>query len=355
MSQTLDALREAARVRDARREEELATAAPRPYRVLAVVSNKGGVGKTTTAANLAVYVRALREDLPILVVGLDDQDALDRMFALGAPPPDRRRDVADGLRAGHLDGVVRLGQYGVHYVPATRRIPELKREIDSDRHLDAVLRRTGWRGLVILDTKSDLEILTRNALAASDLALVLVKDRTSLDEADRVFALLDEWGRGNERARVLLSQLDLRVKYGTGPDRDVLALLLRELRQRGRPHFATFVSRSPAVESLATNPEGRLLSVLHGAPASRVHRQMHGLALEVLEALDAAAPAPAPERARAAAPVLATTGPRAPRAAAASDPKAAPAPPAAAPPAARWGGGPRRAFHRWLLRELSPR
>ena len=45
----------------------------RPFRVLTVTSNKGGVGKTTLATNLAVYFRALREDLPILLLGFDDQ------------------------------------------------------------------------------------------------------------------------------------------------------------------------------------------------------------------------------------------------------------------------------------------
>ena len=56
--------------------------ADRPFRVVTVASNKGGVGKTTIALNLAVYLRALREDLPILVLGLDDQSLLERMFAL---------------------------------------------------------------------------------------------------------------------------------------------------------------------------------------------------------------------------------------------------------------------------------
>ena len=53
---------------------------------------------------------------------------------------------------------------------------ELKRRIDDPFRLQRVLLQTGWKGLIVIDTKSDLEILTQNAIAASDLALVVVAD-----------------------------------------------------------------------------------------------------------------------------------------------------------------------------------
>jgi cellulose biosynthesis protein BcsQ len=259
--------------------------------VVTVTSNKGGVGKTTLATNLAVYLRALDEDLPILVLTLDDQPAIDRMFALDgrtATP-----GIAEALREGTLEPAIRFGQYGVHYVPSSRDVAELKRTLGGEDAVRRAIVRTGWRGLVIVDTKSDLEALTRNAIAAADLTLVLVKDQVSVLEAERVFALLDAWGRPREHARVVLSLVDLRIRYREGDAGDVLGLLGREVRGRGLPLCETFLSRSPKVESLYTNPDGQALSILHGAAGTPVHAQMHRLAEEVRVTLEALRKRPA--------------------------------------------------------------
>jgi len=270
---------------------------PRGYRVLTVTSNKGGVGKTTVATNLAIYFRALREDLPILLIGLDDHRLIDHMFAIEHDARGTRLEAA--LRDGDLSPAIRLGQYGVHYVPTSPEISELKGELRDPFYLHEVLRRTGWKGLVIVDTKSDLEILTRNAIAAADLSIVVVEDQLSIHEAVRVFELLERYQKPRSAARVLLSLVDQRIKFDDAQRGDILTLLRSEVDGRRLPRFESFVSRSPKVQSLGTNPAGRPLSILHNAKGSLVHRQMHELACEVLGLLGdlefvAQEPAPSP-------------------------------------------------------------
>jgi cellulose biosynthesis protein BcsQ len=265
-----------------------------PLQVLTVCSNKGGVGKTTVATNLAVALQALDESRPVLLLSLDEQDLVNRMFGLetldGAPT------IVDAFRRRDLGSAIRLGQYGVHYIPADPAADELKREIDRTDLLRDLLEASGWDGLVVVDTKSDLEILTRNALAASHLVVLPVSDHPSLLEADKVFRLLDAWGLPRKRARILLSLIDLRVKYSEGESRDVLALLISEIRRRGHPLFETFLSRSPKIESLTTNTSGRVLPILQAARGSLVHRQLRALAADVQRILGAPSPAASPRR-----------------------------------------------------------
>ena len=305
MSRIFDALR---RAEERRAPSRVASAVPptaehtpaavpahavreRRWQMLAVCNSKGGVGKSTLSTNLAVYLRALDEARPILLLNLDDQRLADRMFTLNPQAafagPRAAPTMTEALRRGSFDGAIQLGQYGIHYVATGTDIAVLKREFDDPSFLAAALDATDWEGLVIVDTKGDLELLTQSALAAADLALVPVRDEASLLEARRVFSLLASRGRDRDVARIVLSMIDLRVKYAgaRGEVRDLLSLLTEAIRRDGFPLSPNFVSQTPKIEALTTNPSGAARTILHSASGSVVHRQLLRLAQEVREEL----------------------------------------------------------------------
>ncbi|MCK4508224.1 MAG: P-loop NTPase, partial [Desulfuromonadales bacterium] len=49
-----------------------------PY-IVTISSEKGGVGKTTLATNLAIYLKALHEDLPVTLLSFDNHFSVDQM------------------------------------------------------------------------------------------------------------------------------------------------------------------------------------------------------------------------------------------------------------------------------------
>jgi chromosome partitioning protein len=252
-----------------------------PSRVVAVVSNKGGVGKTTVATNLAIYMRALREDLPVLLVGLDDQSVVDRMFALEPIRPDEP-NLKHAWAERTLERAIRVGQYGVHFVPSPPETEALKTRGEDPGTLSRILARTAWDGVIVLDTKGDLEALTRNALLAADRVILPVSDRGSLNEAGKALALLAAERRA-DRAKVLFTLVDARTRVEAGGS-ELLAVLEREVAESRWPRFRTHLSRSPRAEALIS-AGGVPLSVLHHARGTALHRQMRELAEEVLRDL----------------------------------------------------------------------
>jgi flagellar biosynthesis protein FlhG len=170
----------AAAPRGAAREHFATLARPR-VRTIAVTSGKGGVGKSTVAANLAVALGSLGARV-ILFDGDLAQANLDLL--LGLSP---RWDLGHVLRGDKtLDQIVVDVAPGVRLVPAASGDRELA-DLDDFRReglYRELSRLSEDADLVLVDTASGASHLTSSfARAASELIVVTTPEPTSYSDA----------------------------------------------------------------------------------------------------------------------------------------------------------------------------
>ncbi len=144
-------------------------------RVIAVVNQKGGVGKTTTVINLGAALAELGEH--ILLVDLDPQSNTTR--GLGFDPR-RPRPTIYHLLSGEarVDEVALPTEVpGLFLIPASIDLAGAEIELATLSEREVRLRKAladleGGYGRVIIDCPPSLGLLTLNALAAADEMLI---------------------------------------------------------------------------------------------------------------------------------------------------------------------------------------
>ncbi|CCQ75608.1 chromosome partitioning protein [Magnetospira sp. QH-2] len=144
-------------------------------RILAIANQKGGVGKTTTAINLATALAAIHKK--VLIIDLDPQG--NASTGLGVDRSERTVNSYHVLlgEAQLADVVMETRIPGLHLVPSGVDLAGAELELVDMASREYRLRRAlegGWDGFdyVLIDCPPALGLLTINALVAAQSVLV---------------------------------------------------------------------------------------------------------------------------------------------------------------------------------------
>ena len=247
--------------------------------VIAVVNQKGGVGKTTTAVNLSACLAKLGRR--VLLVDLDPQ--ANATIGLGVEPRDERgvysvltRDDFPAAQA-----LTATPQVNLELMPAGLMLSGADLDLANRTGREMVLKRklsellSGY-DFILIDCSPSLSLLTVNALVAADEVLIPIQAHyLALEGMKLLFKTIqiikDRINPGLAVMGILPTLYDRRLA------------LCREVLDGLRNYFGARVLRSAinVNSKLAEAPSsGRPIHLY--APRSRGAKDYHDLAQEVL-------------------------------------------------------------------------
>jgi chromosome partitioning protein len=247
--------------------------------VYAIANQKGGVGKTTTAVNVAAC--AATGGTQVLLCDLDAQCNATIALGLGRELRPSSYDCLIG-ECSVAEAARPAGPDNLWIVPANRdlagaavELPRIKR---SERHLRRMLGPVRERfGITLLDCPPSLGPVTMNALVAADRVIVPVQAEYLALEGlvqflDTVRLLRLKLNPALVLTGVVITMHDERTK------------LAQEVEHQLRDHFAELMFRTviPRSVRVAEAPSFGVPVVAH-APASRGSVAYRELALELAE------------------------------------------------------------------------
>ncbi len=223
--------------------------------IVAVVNQKGGVGKTTATVNLAVLLSKM--GLRVLAVDLDPQGHLS--WSLGHNPDGLEHTIYNAMVNHDLDlsAIILKTRFGPDLAPnnimSSVSEEQLRGKPNWGMRLAKVLRRIrGSYDYILIDSGPNMGVLTINCLQAADYVLIPTQ-----------FEVLSVKG-----LQLLLSRIDealeenpgLRVAGAVGmmaqpinANRSVEQILRTTLSKQGIKVFDTMIQRASQFADVATS------------------------------------------------------------------------------------------------------
>ncbi len=246
---------------------------------VAIVNNKGGIGKTTSAVNLAACFAKMNQRC--LLVDLDPSASASLHFGFDKQEKDYQT-ICDFLiqpQRKISDYIYPVGNGFLHCLPSEPALSEFLEEIALEEEQDFFLHREDFPDrfeIVLFDSPPNMGSLALNALAIADYVLIPIQTQyLGLSGLDVTLNVIEKTRRHlNPRLRILGvfgTQYDRRTRVA----KDVYTLIQQRFP---RQIFQTVIGvNSKLVEAFHVRKP-----VIDYAPSARGAKEYMALAEEIL-------------------------------------------------------------------------
>lgn len=248
-------------------------------RIITICNNKGGVGKTTTASNIGVFLSALGKKT--LLIDLDPQ--ANATMSLGFDPRETVHGTYHMLLAEALpeETVRKTHIFGFDLIPSSIDLAAITVElVDMDEReyvLEKALKRlSSYYDFIFIDSPPSLDVLTINGLVGAKEIIIPVQcEYFALEGLSQLFATIDLVSKNLDRRPdfigALLTMYDRRNRLS----RDIAKIIRRDFPGH------VFDAVIPRNISLAEAPRAKK-TILEFAPFSQGAKAYRQLAQELI-------------------------------------------------------------------------